>query len=298
MRILLLGANGQLGRCLTDELAKTEHTVIAATRMDADFENPGELSAFVQRHSPRAIINSSAYTAVDAAESALKTADRVNHLAVKELADVAELVEATLVQVSTDYVFDGKTNTPYCELDAPNPRCNYGRTKLNGELAIRNSQCNHLIVRTSWLFSEYGKNFLKTMINLWAGNKDSRVVQDQTGTPTYARHLAQALAVATEQVVNNRNLVGTYHYSGNLPCSWFSFAECIFASAKKLGISGGARLQGITTQEYPTPAQRPPYSALSSERFAQTFSVGASNWELGIASALSNLRASEKNFFE
>ena len=189
MKILVLGCKGQLGRCLNDQLIHTEHEVIYTSREQLDISNFEATISKILEVCPDLIINATAYTAVDKAEEDHETANLINHLAVKNIADICSQLECWLIHVSTDYVFDGRAKIPYKEGDETNPKGVYGETKLKGELAIQTSGCKHIILRTAWVFSEYGHNFLKTMLRLGADRDELSIVGDQIGCPPMHRIL-------------------------------------------------------------------------------------------------------------
>ena len=195
MRVLVLGSKGQLGCCLHDQLIKTDYEVFYSSRTDFDMGDLSSLNDNILSIRPDVVINASAYTAVDKAESDQQLADLINHRAVAELAKTCKVLNAWLIHVSTDYVFDGAATGPYSEDDNTNPQSVYGESKLKGELSIARSGCNYIIIRTAWVFSEYGNNFLKTMLRLGAVREELRVVGDQVGCPTYAQDIAKAVVL-------------------------------------------------------------------------------------------------------
>ena len=207
MKILVLGCKGQLGRCLNDQLVNTDHEVIYTSREQIDISDFEVTKSKILEFSPNLIINATAYTAVDKAEEDQKTANLINHLAVKNIADICNQLECWLIHVSTDYVFDGNSNVPYKEDDQTNPQGAYGETKLKGELAIQASGCKHLIIRTAWVFSEYGNNFLKTMLRLGA-ERDELSSTDQVGCPTYAQDIAKSIIATLTPIYHLRKHTG------------------------------------------------------------------------------------------
>lgn len=274
MKVMIAGAHGQLGRCLQDRLAGTDHEVVAVGRAELDITNTDAVSRFVSDTKPDVIINAAAYTAVDKAESERELAFAVNEGAVANLARAADQVGALLVHVSTDYVFDGTSSRPYQEADAVNPMGVYGESKLAGEQAARQAQ-RHLIVRTAWVFSEYGNNFLKTMIRLGRERDSLSVVNDQIGTPTYAGDLAAALVELAELQPAN----GVYHFKGGAACSWFEFAEAIFGVCSELSESFvSPEVSPIPASEFPTPAQRPAYSVLDGSKLVERAGICGGSW--------------------
>lgn len=285
MRVLLTGAGGQLGQCLQDRLAETGHDVLALSRTQLDITNADAVLSRVSAFAPAAIINAAAYTAVDKAESEPEEAWRINVEAVSHLASAANAVGALLVQVSTDYVFDGLSARPYCEADTPNPQTVYGKSKLAGECAAAGAS-KHLIVRVGWLFSEYGNNFLKTMVRLGVERDELSIVADQYGTPTYAGDLAAALI----QLIPANPPLGIYHFSGGEICSWFEFAERIFAQAEAvLPHYRAPKISAIRSGAYPTPAKRPTYSVLSDGNLRAYLSSPTGDWGSAIDRVLVKL---------
>jgi len=290
MKLLITGANGQLGRCLQDVLADTEHEVIALDRSSLDIGDAEAVSQIIDQHQPQAIINTAAYTAVDKAESEPELAARINTTGPENLAKAAERHSALLIHISTDYVFDGSKTTPYTEEDVTNPQGVYGQTKLDGEKAVQQHCSRHVILRTAWVFSEYGNNFVKTMLRLGKERDELGVVADQVGCPTYAGAIAGALASVLRVFSENRALYGVYHYSGDNAVSWYEFARCIFEAAKSRGeLVKPPQVNRITTKDYPTPATRPAYSVLSSDKLNTNFGVRADDWRISLEAVLSRL---------
>ena len=289
MKILVLGCKGQLGRCLNDHLINTEHEVIYTSREQIDIGDFEVAKNQILEISPDLIINATAYTAVDKAEEDQKTANLINHLAVKNIADICNQLECWLIHVSTDYVFDGNSNVPYKEDDKTNPQGVYGETKLKGELAIQASGCKHIILRTAWLFSEYGNNFLKTMLRLGAERDELSIVGDQIGCPTYAQDIARSIVEIAPQL-NSREYNGIYHYCGDQPCSWYDFANAIFDQAMTNNLKIPSIVNSIETSAYPTPAKRPAFSVLDCSKIENDFGVYDSNWHDGIGQVISKLK--------
>ena len=281
MKILVLGCKGQLGRCLNDQLVNTEHEVIYTSREQIDIADSEQTKNQILKISPDLIINATAYTAVDKAEEDQKTADLINHLAVNNIADICNQLECWLIHVSTDYVFDGNSNVPYKEDDKTNPQGVYGETKLKGELAIQASGCKHIIIRTAWVFSEYGNNFLKTMLRLGAERDELSIVGDQIGCPTYAQDIARSIVEIVPQL-NSREYNSIYHYCGDQPCSWYDFANTIFDQAMINNSKIPSIVNSIKTSAYPTPAKRPAFSVLDCSKIENECGVHSSNWQEGI----------------
>jgi dTDP-4-dehydrorhamnose reductase len=281
MKILVLGCKGQLGRCLNDQLTNTDHQVIYTSREQINIADFEQTKSKILEFSPDLIINATAYTAVDKAEEDQKTANLINHLAVKNIADTCNQLECWLIHVSTDYVFDGNTKIPYKEDDKTNPQGVYGETKLKGELAIQASGCKHIIIRTAWVFSEYGNNFLKTMLRLGAERDELSIVGDQMGCPTYAQDIARSIVEIVPQL-NSRKDNDIYHYCGDQPCSWYDFANAIFDQAMTNNLKIPSIVNSIETSAYPTPAKRPAFSVLDCSKIENECGVLSSNWQEGI----------------
>lgn len=280
MKILLTGAHGQLGRCFLDKIPSTDR-VLALGSQDLDISQLPAVMKIVKDFQPEIMINAAAYTAVDKAESEPERAAAVNTHGPENLALAAKTVGARLVHVSTDYVFNGSATTPYQETDAVNPLGVYGQTKLAGELLVQSILPDALIVRTAWVFSEYGHNFVKTMLRLAKDRPEISIVSDQTGCPTYAGDIASAILALLRDNAGG----GIYHYCGNSSVSWAEFAEAIFSEYTKLETSfNKPTVNFISTDHYPTPAQRPAYSVLSVDKIAQYHP--ASDWQAALRKIL------------
>jgi len=289
MRVLVLGSKGQLGRCLCDQLGKTQYEVIYTSRAEINISDLVTTKKKITDIQPNIVINASAYTAVDKAEEDRQTADLINHLAVANIANICNDLACWLIHISTDYVFDGTADKPYREDDGTNPQGIYGGSKLNGELAIQSSGCNHLIIRTAWVFSEYGNNFLKTMLRLGFDREKLSIVGDQVGCPTYAPDLAKAI-ICTLPFLELDQQNEIYHYAGTPSCSWAEFAQSIFEEAERLKIlEKKPNIVTITSEEYLTRAKRPINSQLDSSKFEAKFGHKASDWKLGIQASVRSL---------
>ena len=287
MKILVLGSKGQLGRCLYDQLSHTDHEVFYTSRVQIDIADFEATKSKFLDVAPDLVINATAYTAVDKAEEEHQAADRINHLAVANIASICDQLDCWLIHVSTDYVFDGNSELPYTENDQTNPQGVYGDTKLKGEIAIQSSGCRHIIIRTPWVFSEYGNNFLKTMLRLGAERNELRIVGDQVGCPTYAQDIARAIVMILESLKSKEVSSCLYHFSGNFCCSWAEFSQAIFDEALKLEvIASKPNVVAITTEEFLTLAKRPARSELSSNKIGSTFGIDPSDCMLGIRSSL------------
>ena len=273
MNILVTGANGQLGREMQRLSAVSPNNYTFTDVAELDVTDAGAVRQAVAQTRAEVIVNCAAYTNVERAEEDEEAADRLNRGAAENLARAAEANGATLIHVSTDYVFDGTGHRPYTEDMATSPLGAYGRTKLAGEEAVKASGCRYLILRTAWLYSEYGNNFLKTMLRLTSERETLRVVFDQVGTPTYAGDLALAIFSLIEAGRYTGN-EGVYHFTDEGVCSWYDFAVEIAAAAGH----DTCRIIPCHTSEYPTKATRPAYSVLDKTRFKETFQMDIPHW--------------------
>ena len=290
MKILVLGSKGQLGQCLNDQLAITEHDVVYTSRGQIDIAEFEVTKTQILKISPDIVINATAYTAVDKAEEEHQAADRINHLAVANIASICNQLDCWLIHVSTDYVFDGNSEVPYKEDNPTNPQGVYGDSKLKGEAAIEASGCKYLIIRTAWVYSEYGNNFLKTMLRLGADRDELSIVGDQIGCPTYAQDIAKSIVSILSCLDLKDSSSGIYHYCGDEPCSWYDFARAIFLEAEVQGLKTPSYVKSITTADYPTPAIRPAYSVLDCTKIESDFDVTRSNWRDGIKVVMDRLQ--------
>lgn len=290
MRILLTGKNGQLGRCFLDA-ASVEHDVHGFASDELDISDASQVAERIAQVKPDIIVNAAAYTAVDKAEEDSERAYAVNELGVKYLAAQAALLDIPVIHVSTDYVFDGKAVTPYLPSDETNPQGVYGASKLAGEKALAAATTKYIVLRTAWVFSEYGNNFLKTMIRLAKERDTLGVVADQYGCPTYAGDLALAIKELCEQYQSQNELAwGIYHYCGDTPTSWHGFARTIFALSKEQGVIDNIpKLNAISSDQYPTPAKRPEYSVMDLKGLDE-LSVKASQWVVSLDQVLERLK--------
>jgi len=277
MKILIFGKTGQVGQGLSKDLAAhAEVTVLGRT--DVDLRDSNSLRATINRVRPEIVVNAAAYTAVDQAESEAETAFAVNAQAPGVMAAACRELGSLLIHYSTDYVFDGSATQPYTETDLVAPQGVYGKSKLEGERAIQDSGVNHVILRTSWVYSNHGRNFLNTMLRLAGERKELRVVDDQVGTPTFAGALSRATAALIDIAARNDGLsasqLGLYHVTCTGQTSWCRFAQAILEDA---GVQG-VQVLPITTAEYPTAAKRPAYSVLDPTKFTETFGVELPPW--------------------
>ena len=305
-KILLLGANGQVGFELARTLAPLGELQVATRDgllatgehcLHADLANPETLDAALHAAAPDIVVNAAAYTAVDRAEDEENLADRINHWALTVLGAWAARSGALVVHYSTDYVFDGAARHPYREDDPTAPLGVYGRTKLAGEDALRASGCDHLILRTAWVFAARGHNFLRTMLRLARERDELRIVDDQRGAPTAAGTIASATAQALSLWLawdgRARDAAnGTYHLCAGGQCSWFEFAQAIVASAKRAGLVDRVpAVVPIATADYPTRARRPAWSVLDTTKFRTAFSLKLPDWEQGLDAVIGELAA-------
>lgn len=278
--MLVIGKNGQLGQSM-QKIVNTNGLVSVAQpssdqirftfvgRDELDLASAQSIASYFKDRYFDAIINCAAYTAVDKAESELVLADQINHLAVKQLADIAKAQNSLLIHISTDYVFDGTNHKPYLETDKTHPVNMYGLTKLKGEQAMQESGCTGAIIRTSWVYSEFGNNFVKTMLRLGQERDTLNVIYDQVGSPTYATDLAEAILHMLQSSLTGwgegeNQTVQIYHYSNEGVCSWYDFAKAIFEIADI-----ACQVNPIETKDYPTPAKRPHFSVMNKTKIKQ-----------------------------
>ncbi|UOE85845.1 dTDP-4-dehydrorhamnose reductase [Vibrio splendidus] len=290
MRVLITGCYGQVGSCLTKQLADSENTkVLALDREHLDITNQDAVNAAVTEFEPSIIINAAAHTAVDKAEDEVDLSYAINRDGPKYLAQAAQSVGAAMLHISTDYVFEGNKVGEYTETDTTNPQGVYGASKLAGEIAVAEECDKHVILRTAWVFGEIGNNFVKTMLRLGENRDALSIVGDQFGGPTYAGDISSALIQIAKRITQGETVeYGVFHYSGLPHVSWFDFADAIFDVAVEQGVLvNKPSLTSITTDQYPTTAKRPSNSRLSTEKITQGFSVKASDWK----AALNNIQA-------
>lgn len=290
MKILVTGANGQVGHCLQQQLQKSGWDFVALTRAELDISNATAVDAAITQIQPDVIINAAAYTAVDKAEQEQELAYAINRDGPANLARSAKTIDAAILHISTDYVFAGDDAGSYREDALTAPQGVYGISKLEGENAVIAANDKHIILRTAWVFGEHGNNFVKTMIRLGSNRDTLGVVADQEGGPTYAGDIANALLrIVKHYATGNPTAWGIYHYSGLPHISWFGFAQHIFAEVAQAGLYNKAvpQLNAITTADYPTPAKRPANSKLDCSKLEQVFGISPSDWQ----TALKNISA-------
>ena len=295
MRILVTGKNGQLGRSIHKivntkiDNNQSSDEFIFVGREDLDLSSENSISHYFGNNDKfDIIINCAAYTQVDKAEKEVELANQINHLAVKQLANISNKQKIRLIHISTDYVFDGESNKPYMETDKTNPINVYGKTKLSGEKALQEAMpTNAIIIRTSWVYSEFGNNFVKTMLELGKQRGELNIVGDQIGSPTYAADLAEVIL----KIIDNKNyqdkewLTKIYHYSNEGEISWYEFAKEIFKMTKI-----DCKVNSITTDEYPTLANRPKDSVMNKGKIMKEFDMEILNWKNSLGTCITTLK--------
>jgi dTDP-4-dehydrorhamnose reductase len=287
MRTMIFGKTGQVAGELASITWPEGASVVQLARADCDIADPGAVSRAVHRIRPDAVVNAAAYTAVDRAESEPDLAQHLNRDAPAAMARACADVGAFLIHLSSDYVFNGLKRGAYAEDDAVAPLSVYGRTKSEGETAVRNGIERHVIVRTSWVFASHGNNFVRTMLRLAAERKEIRVVNDQRGTPTAARDIASAIASIVASIAQGRSAWGTFHFASSEATTWHDFARAILD-----GSGLRANLIAIKTSDYETAACRPMNSVLDCGRIAREYGIGQPVWRQALATVLAELRGS------
>lgn len=289
MNILITGANGQLGNAMRIASRLSDDNYIFTDVAELDITDRQAVAKMVKDNNINIIVNCAAYTNVDKAEDDAEFAEILNAGAVKNLVDAVKANDGTLIHVSTDYVFGGSLgNTPRSETEPVNPTGVYGLTKLHGEQAIAESGCKALVFRTAWLYSEFGKNFVKTMLSLTASKPELKVVFDQVGTPTYAQDLADAIF----DIIENRRFSGNegiYHYSNEGVCSWFDFTKAI----AEIAGHDTCDIQPCHSDEFPSKVVRPSYSVLDKTKFKDTFNLKVPYWTDSLKTCIKNLKENE-----
>lgn len=284
MKILVAGADGQLGREIRDLSDNYPYQFIFTDISDLDITNLALVKQNVIENKVSCVINCAAYTAVDVAESKPDIATIVNVDAVKNLVLVSNEFDIPLIHISTDYIFDGEKSTPYSETDKPNPLSVYGRTKLEGEQEILKNAFKAIIFRTSWLYSSYGNNFVKTILRLGKERGRLKIVCDQIGTPTYARDMAEFI-LSNLQSIDHIKKPKIYHYSNEGVASWYDFAKAIVEFADI-----NCKIEAIETKDYPVPAKRPSYSVLSKFKIKKDFTIEIDYWRDSVKACIRRLK--------
>ena len=285
MNILVTGANGQLGNCIRNAAKDSNHNYIFTDVAELDITDAEAVKKAVKDNDIKIIVNCAAYTNVEKAESDADFAELLNAKAVRNLADAVKENDGTLIHVSTDYVFGGSLgNTPRSETEPVNPTGVYGVTKLHGEQQIEESGVKAIVIRTAWLYSEYGRNFVKTMLTLTSTRPELNVVFDQVGTPTYAQDLADVITgiVETGKYAGNE---GIYHYSNEGVCSWYDFTKMI----AEIAGSTGCDIRPCHSDEFPSPVTRPSYSVLDKTKIKDTFGIRVPYWTDSLKKCIKNI---------
>ncbi|PNH88029.1 dTDP-4-dehydrorhamnose reductase [Vibrio diazotrophicus] len=288
MRILITGSNGQVGHSLTERL-RNKAEILAVDYEGLDITDQEAVIKTVSDFKPDYIVNAAAHTAVDRAEEEVELSNAINRDGPQYLAHAAQLANAVMLHISTDYVFDGKGEQPYVESDNTAPQGVYGQTKLAGEIAVAHNCQKHLILRTAWVFGEHGNNFVKTMLRLAQTRDELNIVGDQFGGPTYAGDIADALIAMIDYIEQGQQPAwGVYHFSGMPYASWYGFAAKIFQLSETKGIlAKQPKISSIPTTAYPTPAKRPANSRLDCRKIKNQFGINPSDWN----AALENIQA-------
>ena len=294
MKILLTGTTGQVGSELRQILTIGE--VVSPSRQELDLNNPAQIQQQIEALKPNIIVNAAAYTAVDKSETEPEVAMAINAQAPKEIAKAARHINARVLHISTDYVFNGQNHTPYLETDRTDPLGVYGKSKLLGEQGVRANCDRHIILRTAWVYGCQGHgNFVKTMLRLGAAREELKVVADQIGSPTWSYDIAIAIAQLLSKSLEDPSINGTYHFTNSGVASWYDLAVATFAEAKQLGFSLKVeRVVPISTAEFPTPTQRPHYSVLSKAKIRKTLGVHPPYWRESLRKMLVEWQSSTK----
>ena len=289
--VLVTGANGQLGRCIRDVVNsyKSNADWFFTDIDELDITDFNAVRRFVDDNKINVIINCAAYTNVDRAEDDPDNAMAINSDAVGNLAIAAKITSGTLIHISTDYVFDGTKHTPYVETDETKPIGVYGKTKRSGEKRIERCDCKAVVIRTAWLYSEYGKNFVKTMADLFKKKESLKVVGDQIGTPTYAGDLARFIVAIVE--VGEYTKMGLYHFTNEGTASWYDFAVAV---KNLLAPESNCEIISFATEDYPTRAKRTKYSVLSKQKIKEKFGIKIRHWQDSLAVCANKIKNKEK----
>ena len=286
MKVLITGSNGQLGSEILQLVDKHEQfEFIFKDLPDLDISNEASVNNFILENNINIVVNCAAFTAVDSAEDNIETANRVNTIGVYNLVNALEKVNGKLIHISTDYVFDGNQSFPYKETDSVSPIGVYGKTKRDGELFVINSSIDSILIRTSWLYSSYGNNFVKTMLRLGSEKDSLNVISDQIGSPTYARDLAKTCFEILSSTGRIDEKGKVYHYSNEGVASWYDFAVSIMELA-----GSNCEIKAIQTKDYPTRAKRPNYSVLNKTKIKEDFKIKIPHWRMSLIHCISKLK--------
>lgn len=289
-RVLVFGADGQVGRALRDSPPTANQTVIGCARSQADITDSAAVGAVVAEHDPAVVVNAAAYTEVDRAEQESDRAFAVNQTGASNVAEACARAAVPLIHLSTDFVFDGAKPAAYVETDSINPLAVYGKSKAAGEKAVLAAHAQSVVLRTAWVHSPWRKNFVRTMLRLGSERDEVRVVDDQRGCPTAARDIADAvLGIAAALPAAPSDGFGIFHFCGGGETSWYGFAEQIFACARRHDLPVPDRLIPIPSAEYPTPALRPANSALSCEKIARLYGLAPPPWRDSVAVCINEI---------
>jgi dTDP-4-dehydrorhamnose reductase len=294
MKIAVTGTQGQVVRSLAERGAARGIEIVRIGRPDVDLTEPAALARAIEAAQADVVVNAAAYTAVDKAESEPEAAMAVNAAGAQAVAEAAARLGLPVVQISTDYVFDGRLDRPYCEKDSVNPINVYGRTKLAGEYAVAAANPRHVIVRTAWVYSPFGNNFVKTMLRLGETRDRLQIVADQSGAPTSALDIADGLMLIAEKLGGRPHdiaLYGTFHMTGGGATNWADFAGAVFEEAAARGRQPVA-IEPIATAQYPTPAARPANSRLDVAKISQTYGVALPDWRPSVRACVARLLSS------
>jgi len=296
MRIAVTGRHGQVARALVERASAASAEIVTLARPEFDLLRPDDVFTSLKKTGADIVINAAAYTAVDLAETEASTAQAVNATAAAAIADAARALAIPVIYISTDYVFDGSLDRSYREDDPPQPINSYGRSKYDGEQAVTAANPDHAIIRTAWVYSPFGKNFLRTMLSLATTKDEIPVVADQIGSPTSALDIADGLLKVSRNLLarpSDPQLRGVFHMTGTGEASWAQFAEAIFQASAALG-APSARVIPIPASAYPTPAKRPANSRLDGGKIARIHDVVLPEWHNSVVSVVTRLIADEK----
>lgn len=289
MKIIVFGSDGQVGSCLRNQFEGTSFNIIYTNRKTHDVSNHELVNNLISIEQPDFVINTSGYTAVDQAEIETQKAYEINSHSVTNMAEACKKNDSIFIHLSTDYVFDGKLKVPYKESAHTKPLNIYGKSKLFGEIGVIKSGCKFIILRTSWVFSEFSTNFVKTIIKLMQTNKSLRIVSDERGNPTSAHDIASSIKHIIPLVKKDISLCGIYHIAGNETLSWYDFANKIKENLKTFNINLDCNLSRIKSKDFGAKAKRPKYSVLDCNKFMQTFDKGMLDIDQNINKVLSKL---------